>query len=210
MSLFCCAAMLPADVSQAAQGGPVISEFLAVNSNGLLDKDHDSSDWIEIYNPTGPSHRPRRLVPHGQHAQPRQMGISARVDCRRADISSCSPRARTSGSPAASCTRASPCRPRGESVALVQPDGATVAHAYVDYPPQVVDISYGLSSDSVVSQTETVLLAEGADARALIPANGSLGLNWTLASFNDAAWLAGKTGVGYDYAGLIQARRRPR
>jgi len=37
----------------------------------------------------------------------------------------------------------------------------------------------------------------------LIPADGSLGLNWTKTAFNDSTWLAGKTGVGYDYPGLV-------
>jgi len=31
---------------------PVITEFMAANSSGLLDEDNDFSDWIEIYNPT--------------------------------------------------------------------------------------------------------------------------------------------------------------
>ena len=30
----------------------MISEFLAANSNGIQDEDGDSSDWIEIFNPT--------------------------------------------------------------------------------------------------------------------------------------------------------------
>ncbi len=30
----------------------VISEFMASNTNTLLDKDGRSSDWLEIYNPT--------------------------------------------------------------------------------------------------------------------------------------------------------------
>ena len=36
----------------AAATGPVISEFVACNKASLLDADHDSSDWIEIHNPT--------------------------------------------------------------------------------------------------------------------------------------------------------------
>ncbi|RPJ34370.1 MAG: hypothetical protein EHM35_09860, partial [Planctomycetaceae bacterium] len=203
MSLFYCAAMFAIAVAQTIQDSPVISEFLAVNSNGLLDKDHDSSDWIEIYNPTGQAidldgwyltdnmrnldkweFPPVSIAPGGYLV----------VFASGKDIREPGGELHTSFSLQAA----------GESVALVQPDGVTVAHAYVDYPPQVVDISYGLSSDGVVSQTETVLLAEGADARALVPTNGSLGLTWTLASFSDAAWRAGKTGIGYDYAGLIQ------
>jgi hypothetical protein len=33
--------------------GPIISEFLASNANGLRDADGDRSDWIELHNPTG-------------------------------------------------------------------------------------------------------------------------------------------------------------
>ena len=33
-------------------GQPIISEFLASNNDGLLDEDGDSSDWIELYNPS--------------------------------------------------------------------------------------------------------------------------------------------------------------
>jgi hypothetical protein len=36
----------------AVPEGPIISEFMASNKVSLLDADGDSSDWIEIYNPT--------------------------------------------------------------------------------------------------------------------------------------------------------------
>jgi hypothetical protein len=38
----------------AGRGGaaPVISEFLAANQTGITDQDGDSSDWIELYNPS--------------------------------------------------------------------------------------------------------------------------------------------------------------
>ncbi len=200
--VFCCAAMLAADVSQAGQGSPVISEFLAVNSNGLLDKDHDSSDWIEIYNPTGQpidldgwyltdnmSNLDKWEFPPVSIAGGGYMVVFASgKDLRE---------------PGGELHTSFSLQAAGESVALVQPDGVTIAHAYVDYPPQLADISYGLSGDGVVSQVETVLLPEGADARALIPASGSLGSNWTPMTFNDSAWPAGKTGVGYDYTGLV-------
>ena len=202
-SLLGCAAILGADTLQAAQGGPVISEFLAVNSNGLLDKDHDSSDWIEIYNPTGQAidlegwyltDNMNNLDKWEFPPVPIAPGGYLVVFASGKNLRELGGELHTNFSLQAG----------GESVALVEPDGVTVAHAYVDYPPQLGDISYGLSGDGVVSQIETVLLAEGADARALIPANGSLGLSWTQPAFNDTAWLAGKTGVGYDYAGLIQ------
>jgi len=53
----------------------------------------------------------------------------------------------------------------------------------------------------------TTLLAAGAPAKAMVPANGSLGLTWTTRAFSDASWTAGTTGVGYEretgYGGLI-------
>jgi len=203
MSLSCCAVMLSADVSQAAQDGPVISEFLAVNSNGLLDKDHDSSDWIEIHNPTG-----QAVDLDGWYLTDNMRNLDKwefpPVSIAPGGYLVVFASGRDIREPGGELHASFSLQAGGESVALVQPDGVTVAHAYVDYPPQLADISYGLSGDSVVSQIETVLLAEGADTRALIPANGSLGLSWTQATFNDASWLAGKTGVGYDYAGLIQ------
>ncbi|NQU23165.1 MAG: lamin tail domain-containing protein, partial [Candidatus Nealsonbacteria bacterium] len=36
---------------QVLQGGPLISEFMAVNNHTLADEDGDFSDWIEIHNP---------------------------------------------------------------------------------------------------------------------------------------------------------------
>ena len=53
----------------------------------------------------------------------------------------------------------------------------------------------------------TTLLAAGAPATAMVPANGSLGLTWTAPAFSDASWTAGTTGVGYEretgYGSLI-------
>ncbi len=53
----------------------------------------------------------------------------------------------------------------------------------------------------VAGDAETVvLLPAGAGARALVPTDGALGLDWTAADFNDSDWLSGQTGVGYERA----------
>ena len=53
----------------------------------------------------------------------------------------------------------------------------------------------------------TTVLDSSAAAKALVPVDGSLGLSWTERVFDDAAWAAGNTGVGYDeaatYLGLL-------
>ena len=182
--------------------GPVISEFLASNEEGLRDREADASDWIEIHNPDQEAldldgwflsddvddlakwEFPAVVLPPGGY-----LVVFASGKDRR--------------DPAGELHASFSLRAGGESVLLVEPDGVTVAHGYPDYPPQFVDLSYGLSSDSSLSQTQTVLVPESAEARALIPTDGSLGTGWSSVRFNDANWLSGRTGIGYDYAGLV-------
>ena len=42
----------PLEARQMLTGMPVISEFMASNGTKLFDEDGESSDWIEIFNPT--------------------------------------------------------------------------------------------------------------------------------------------------------------
>ncbi|MBN2128480.1 MAG: CotH kinase family protein, partial [Sedimentisphaerales bacterium] len=181
---------------------PIVSEFLASNEAGLRDQDGDTPDWVEIHNPTEDLidldgwyltddvndlekwEFPAVQLPPGGY-----MLVFASGKNRR--------------DPDGELHANFSLRAGGESLLLVEPDGATVAHGYPEYAPQFVDLSYGLSSDSTISQTQTVLVPEGADARALIPPDGSLGSSWRAVGFSDTNWLSGRTGVGYDYGGLV-------
>jgi len=183
--------------------GPVISEFMASNGAGLRDAWDDRPDWIEIFNPTDEAidlngwyltdqvdeldkwQLPNVLLSPGGYLVVFASGRDERDPTRELHTGF-------------------QLKAGGESVALVQPDGQTVAFAYWDYPPQLPDVSYGLSSGGIAAQTQTTLISEGATAKALIPTHGSLGLNWTETTFDDSAWRRGWTGVGYDYAGLIR------
>lgn len=128
----------------AAATGPILSEFMASNKASLLDADHDSSDWIEIHNPTSKAvnlegwYLTDDLKNLKKWAFPK-VSLAARgflvvfasgKDRRHPGGPLHTNFALTTG---------------GESVALVAPDGRTVASSYIDYPPQVVDISYGVS-----------------------------------------------------------------
>ena len=42
------------------------------------------------------------------------------------------------------------------------------------------------------------LLSSGASAKALVPTDETLGLDWVRSGFDDSAWTTGTTGVGYD------------
>src|SRR5687768_5890349 len=50
----CCSLwlLLVIAVFNSSAQGPVINEFLALNTAGLTDTDGATSDWIEIYNPS--------------------------------------------------------------------------------------------------------------------------------------------------------------
>ncbi|MBE0534618.1 MAG: lamin tail domain-containing protein [Phycisphaerae bacterium] len=87
-------------------------------------------------------------------------------------------------------------------IALVKPDGRTVVHSYA-YPPQFAGISYGMAAPAGVSSMTVDLVREGADALALVPEDGSLGLTWTEPGFDHSGWKTGRTGVGYDYGSLV-------
>ena len=100
----------------------------------------------------------------------------------------------------------------GEYLALVMPDGITLATAFApDYSDQFRDVSFGFG----VEQQSTVLVAQTAAGRLRVPANGNLGSAWTDLGFDDSGWLSATNGVGYDtgetdpaegsYAARVQA-----
>src|SRR5207247_5900442 len=90
----------------------------------------------------------------------------------------------------------------GEYLALIEPDGVTIATEFKPlFPPQVPDVSFG----SALLTSNATLIAAGAPVRVLVPtvANGGNQLNysWTGADTNepfaDGAWRNGVTGVGF-------------
>jgi CotH protein/lamin tail-like protein/chitobiase/beta-hexosaminidase-like protein len=169
-----------------------ISEFLAANGGALRDEDFQSPDWIEIYN-SGPG-----AVNLG--------GWHLTDDAGNLALWTFPPTNLPAGAFlvvfASGKNRATAGRPLhtnfqldndGEYLALVQSNG-TVAHAFSPgYPNQRENVSYG----EITGTMATPLIAAGATARVLVPADGALGLTWAANGFNDSAWLATNTPVGY-------------
>ncbi|MEM7394850.1 MAG: lamin tail domain-containing protein [Verrucomicrobiota bacterium] len=83
----------------------------------------------------------------------------------------------------------------GEYLALIEPDGTTVAYEYAPaYPDQEDDFSYGIGAFA----TNAVFVPEFNPARALVP-TGDIGTNWLARTgFDDSTWTAGNAGVGYE------------
>ena len=186
---------------------PVISEFMASNaskpppnpfkSGDLLDEDQNSSDWIEIYNPTS-----RRFdisgwyltddkndlakweFPDGIWLEPGQFLIVFASGKNRAvagsELHTNFKLAMEGGYIALSAGRLS----------AVKSDGATIAHEY-DYPRQLTNISYGLR------QSAETLIASGATASYHVPTAIDDEAQWTAVTFDDSSWDTANTGLGF-------------
>ena len=191
----------------------VISEFMASNQDSLTDEDGETEDWIEILNPGKTAVRldgwfltddqatlnkwpfPDLTLDPGEH-----LLVFASSKNRFDPEGELHTNFKLTSS--------------GEYLALVRPDGLTVAHEYAPrYPIQVQDVSYGLQQ---VTNT-TALLGPGSPVRYAVPLGGDddvqEGLNpdsWIGTDFPDDAWNTGTVGIGYatgspdDYDPLIE------
>ena len=125
----------------------VISEFMAVNQTTLVDEDGSTSDWLELRN-TGPqsqnldgwyltdkvSNLTKWKLPNVVLDPDEHLIVFASEKDRDVAGSELHTNFKLSGD--------------GEYLALVEPDGQTVAHEYApEFPAQSADISFGLSSD---------------------------------------------------------------
>ncbi len=168
-----------------------ISEFMAINSDGITDSDGETSDWIELAN---------------RGAEPVDLAGWSLTDDKddpvkwRFPVYVISPgehilvfaSGKDRSDPAAELHANFKLSGEGEYLALVRPDGISVEHCYDPFPPQHSDISYGLfvSTD--------VLVPENTQAKVLVPGDASLEDAWFEPSFSPGAgWLEGTTPVGY-------------
>ncbi len=138
-------------LKQQAPAAPavLITEFCAHNGNGILDQDGDHSDWIELFNagtkpvelegwhltdnfhdlakwrfPRVTLEPGNYLIVYASGKDRRQAGAELHTNFKLKDA--------------------------GEYLALVFPDGVTVAQDFFPkYPRQTLDISYGLTAEAV-------------------------------------------------------------
>jgi len=184
-----------------------ISEFMAVNDTGYSDEDHDETDWIEIHNAgsTVANLDGWYLTDSDKNlAKWRFPAVTLEPDSYLVVFASGKDRRDPAG-PLHTDFRL---RGSGEYLALVRPDGFTIASEYSPaYPVQTADVSYGL----VETAAQEALVPLGAPAKAYVPVDDAMEPRpfsdaprpWTTESFDDSAWLSGTTGVGYGYPGQI-------
>ena len=175
----------------------LITEFMASNTQTLIDEDGDYSDWIEIYDPClatvnldgwyltdDPGNLTKWRFPAVEIHRGGFVTVFASGKNRA-----------VAGSPLHTTFKLSD---GGEYLALVKPDGTTVAQEFApQFPPQVPDVSYGLP------QSAATAIPSGASARYHIPvsADEALGTGWTDPAFVDTSWPTGPTGLGYAATG---------
>ncbi len=139
----------PAVLNVLAAWTPIISEFLAQNNGPLTDEDGATSDWIEIFNP-GPG--PVDLQGWSLSDDPANLtkwrfpATNLAVNSYMIVFASGKDRS-TAGAPLHTNFRLSP---NGEYLALVQPDGVTIASEFTPtYPLQYPGVSFGLGGGLV-------------------------------------------------------------
>ena len=182
---------------------PIISEVLASNDRVIDDVDGDDSDYIELYNAGDEDmslnryyltdnpgdlqkwRLPDVMLPAGEY-----LVVFASNKDRNDPGQELHTNFRVSAS--------------GEYLALVEPDGQTVAFAYSPgIPSQVTDVSYGVPT----GMKDSTLIGRGSAARVLVPTDGSLdpiegeGLDgtWLSPSYDDSdtAWMDATVGLGF-------------
>jgi len=186
--------------------GPIINEFLASNASrlplsegGLLDADGDSSDWIELYNPTqrtfdlggwyltdDPGELTRWRFPPGIRIVPNGYLLVF-----------ASGKNRTSGQLHTNFRLSAD----GGYLALVMPDGRTIAHDYDPvYPLQLTDISYGLA------QHAAELVTSRSDVSYHVPTSADAGLDWTAVDFDADSWSTAQGSLGFSQSSELTGR----
>jgi hypothetical protein len=184
-------------------GDLLISEFMAFNTNdpgNLLDADGDSSDWIEIYNPTESA-----VDLDGWHLTdtagdldlwtfpPRTLGPNSHLIVFASNKDRTGPELHTSFE----------LNGLGEYLALVRPD-LSIAHEFAPtFPEQLNDVSYGVVDAPASVNT---LVGAASTAEALIPTAAEAGATWTATDFDSSGWassgrgMSGPQGLGFELA----------
>jgi hypothetical protein len=193
-AFFCLLIFLASSLSARAQEQVFITEFMASNESILRDEDGQFPDWVEIYNAgssavnlggwaltDNANNLTKWRFPANTILPPFSYLVVFASGKNRA----------VAGSELHTSWRLDA---DGEYLGLVRADG-TVAHAYEPvYPPQLSNISYGLVMNV---KSTNVFLTAGAPAKVLVP-TAEVGSGWTAPAFNDASWLSGPTGIGFD------------
>ncbi|MCA9263515.1 MAG: lamin tail domain-containing protein, partial [Planctomycetales bacterium] len=149
---------------------PVLSEFMAANDDSLVDEDGDHSDWIEILNAGNSSAELRGWYLTDDATNLSKWRFpSVELSPNETVIVYASGKDRNETGFELHTNFG--LNRDGEYLALVEPDGTTIASEFSPaYAPQVEDVSYGFPTTIVENQ----LVGDAAAARVLIPTDDTV------------------------------------
>jgi hypothetical protein len=189
---FFCLAILPQSALPAQE--LMITEFMAANHLGIKDQDGDFSDWIEVYNPGSDPVSIGGWYLTNDEKDLTQWEFPDVVISGQSFL-----RVFASGknrtAPEQELHTSFKLNRDGEYLALVGPDGMTIATEFFpEYPRQIGDVSYG----AMMEVETTLLVSSDAAVRMWLPADGTLGMDWIDPDFDDTNWTRATLGIGYD------------
>ncbi|HWN97277.1 MAG TPA: LamG-like jellyroll fold domain-containing protein, partial [Methylomirabilota bacterium] len=177
-----------------------ISEFLASNTSGLRDEDNTFPDWIELHNAgltsvnldgwfltDAAGNLTKWRIPATNINAGGYLVIFADGKNRLV--------------PGAPLHTSFSLSAGGEYLALVKPDGTTIASQFApEYPGQAPNVSYGIGTLT----TNITVINSNTLVRVRIP-DGTEGASWAATNYNDSAWTLGPNGVGYGTTNSVAA-----
>ncbi len=179
----------PLETRLLLDAGPLlISELMALNDSTLADEDGDFSDWVEIHNPTAEpvSLDGWYLTDESDDLTKWQFpAVTVEAGGDLVVFPSDKNRTDAQGELHTNFRLAAD----GEYLALIQPDGATIAHAYAPaYPALSPDVSYGLAAEL------TTLLSPGVQVALTVPSadDQPQQAQWYEPGFDDSTWVGRK------------------
>ncbi|MGE3310709.1 MAG: lamin tail domain-containing protein, partial [Limisphaerales bacterium] len=138
--------MVLSAVAASAASQLVLSEFLASNGRNRADENGDFEDWIEIRNTSGTAVSTAGWALTDDVDVPGKWRFPA-VTIPAGGFLVVFASGKDRAVPGANLHTSFQLNDEGEYLALIEPDGETVATEFApQYPPQVTDVSYGLTA----------------------------------------------------------------
>lgn len=172
----------------------LLTEFMAANTTTLLDVDGDPSDWIEVYNPTEATVSTAGWALTDDVTE-LDMWLFPAVELRPGQFLIVFASDKDRRDPERELHTNFRLSRRGDFLALVDPTGELATSFSPEYPEQRWNASYGLEMDGSADE----LVGTSAPATWLVTRSSTdLADDWNLIDFDDSAWTAGTSDVGFD------------
>ena len=183
-------------LAAAANAAPRISEFMAINDITLRSDLGSTSDWIEIENPDATEVSLNGwYLTDNQEIPTKWQFPDVSIPPNGFLLVYASNENRTDPSQALHTNFN--LQSAGEYLALVQPDGKTIASSFTP-PQQFKDLSFGVGAIGAILTSKPI--EKGTQAKYLVPTEDP-GVDWRVPSYDDGVWASGALAFGFDNSG---------